>query len=49
MITLASYTPYLIYQNEFALMIKTGTNKDILEVFCDGMFAKFPVMKQNPP
>ena len=42
LIKLASLTPYLVYIQEFSLMLRIGHNKDVLERFIQVAFQKFP-------
>lgn len=38
LVLLASQTPYLVYINEFSLMLRIGANKDVLERFTTKVF-----------
>lgn len=38
LVFLAQLTPYLVYMSEFSLMLRMGSNKDILEGFIDLVF-----------
>jgi hypothetical protein len=39
-------TPSLVYMNEFSLMLRMGSSKEILEAFTDSVFQKFPALSQ---
>lgn len=41
-------TPYLVYMSEFSLMLRIGSNKEILDKFTTSTFLKFPALQQIP-
>jgi len=41
LVKLAQMSPYLMYVNEFSLMLRMGSNKEILEAFTDTVFQRF--------
>ena len=38
LIQIASQTPYIVFMNDFSLMLRMGSNKDVLEKFIQSVF-----------